>query len=156
VLLTDLRYPTGPQNVSVCDTGEPWGSGLGHPIVVDDDQSSHSGHDKATCGACSMRVRSREAPIAARVHANPQMRLLPFAQRVLGLESPARGGTETVEASPKHAPHTTRYKDPPSYEDVVDFGPSRDPEFTPPLLASKENWGKFWPNPTTTLCNCYH
>jgi hypothetical protein len=100
--------------------------------VVDDDQSSHSGHGKATGGAGGTRVRSREAPIAARVHANPRMRLLPFAQRVLGLESPARGGTETAEASPKQAPHATRYKDPPSYEDVADFGPSRDPEFTPP------------------------
>jgi hypothetical protein len=77
--LTDFGYPTGPQNISVRDIGEPRGSGLRHPIVVDDDQSSHSGHGKAACGAGGTRVKSCEAPIAARVHTNPRMRLIPFA-----------------------------------------------------------------------------
>lgn len=149
--LTDKGSPTSPQNVSVRDTGGARG-GLRHPIVVDDDRSSHSGHGKAACGASGLHV----APIAARVHANPRMRLPPFAQRVLGLESPAKGATETAEASPKQAPHATKYKDPPGYEDVADFGASRDTGITPPILHPKKIGVSFWPNPTTTLCNCYH
>lgn len=111
-LPADFGSPTGPQNVSVQHTGEPRVSGLGHPIVVDDDQSSHSGHGKAACG---MRVRSRNSPIAARVHTHPRMRVIPFAQRILGVQSPARGGTATAEASPKWAPYASKYGKSPPY-----------------------------------------
>jgi hypothetical protein len=84
-LPTYFGSPTGPQNVSVQHTGKPQGSGLGHPLVVDDDQSSHSSHGKAAGG---MHVRSRTSPIAARVQTHPWMRVIPFAQRILGATLP--------------------------------------------------------------------
>jgi hypothetical protein len=141
--ITDFASPTGPQNLVVRDIGEPRGSGLRRNIFVQDEQSSRSGHGKAAGGAGGTRGGSREAPIAIRVHTNPRMRIQPFAQRVLGLESPAGGGTSNAVGSPNEAPPAYKYKDPPGY-DVQDFGPSSNTGFTPPILHPKKIGVSFW------------
>ena len=70
----DVETPSCPQNQIVPHIFEPRGAKLDHLIMIEDDVSSHSGVNKATCDGRSC-IRDAHAK---RVHNQLQLRVVPF------------------------------------------------------------------------------
>lgn len=74
-----------------------------------------------------------------RVHNNPRIHPVPFLRR-LAVTRPSTSHDRPPEG-PTAAPpsRTTRYKDPPGYDDAVDFGRTSDSPIKLPVLRPKNN-----------------
>ena len=129
----EVATPLSEQKRPVQHTSGAQGAELEQPILVDD-LSSHSRDNKATSDG---RICTRDSP-AGRVHSQPQMRVVPFADRLLGVASPASIGEASASVVGKPTPSATKYKDPPGYEGVTDFGCIVEPYFKPPTLVPKK------------------
>ena len=112
----------------------PLSAGLNPPILVDlDNMSDHSG---SNTGAVECRNRTPESN-ARRVHSQPRLRVVPCAKNLLGVAGQAAHDEGGAGATTFPIPKEHRYKDPPGYDDVRDFGVSDEPQFKPPALQPK-------------------
>lgn len=132
-----VKKPTPPRHEKYCYTDDDDAHGvlLNHPIVMDDDVSN-SGGNKIHIKDGSL---NKETPISKRVHTNAQQRVVPFVGNIV---EPLPRVTLTVAHDGTGfyvALHVPRYKDPPRYVGVTDFGQTMEPVFVPPLLEPKNS-----------------
>ena len=124
--------PTPPRREKHCyaDDDDARRALLDHPIVVGDDVSS----------SCGNKIDSKDGslsngtPISKRVHTNSQQIVVSFVGnlvRPLPCMAPVVTHDDTSFFVALHVP---RYKDPPGYADVADFGQTVEPAFVPHLL----------------------
>ena len=126
---------TGSVRESPQHTNVPRGTSSSNPVLVQEDESSRSAeHEKV-----SDRALGVQGGPACRVHSNPRMRPIPF-QGKLGV-SPASTSKDQVPSGPAGTPTSrmTKYRDPPGYDNVEDFGKSSDTEIQLPVLRPKNN-----------------
>ena len=118
---------------------------MNSPILVDLDTLSNGSEEKTTPSeACDRTPDSR----GKRVHCQPRLRAVPCARKLL-----VGASTVTIGdggAGPHRSPTTyaPRYRNPPGYNNVTDFGASDEPYFKPPALQPKTNGV----SRITTLC----
>jgi hypothetical protein len=126
---------TGSVRESPANTNVKRGTSSSNPVVVQEDESSRSAeHVQA-----SDRTLGVQGGPASRVHSNPRMRPIPF-QGKLGV-SPASTSKDQAASGPAGTPTSrkTKYKDPPGYDDLEDFGRSSETEVVLPVLRPKNN-----------------
>lgn len=111
------------------------GTSSSNPVVVHEDESSKSAEHERL----SDRALGVPGGPASRVHSNPRMRPVPF-QGKLGV-SPASTSKDAATCGPAGTPTSrmTKYKDPPGYDDVEDFGRTSETEIQLPVLRPKNN-----------------
>ena len=104
------------------------------PILVDlDNISSHSGDAD---DEIDLRNRTPDS-LARRVHSRPRLRVVPSPKKIL-CEGASSGPAEpSAHEPPSAGARTTRYKDPPGYSDLRDFGEAPEPYCKPPKLQPK-------------------
>ena len=111
------------------------GASFSRPLIVQDDASSRSADSNKKGVGPSTAVDSP----ARRVHANPRIRAIPFQIR-LAVAPPCSPTTTTVvgpsNATPTRVP---KYRDPPGYDDVADFGCSSEPKYELPVLKPRKH-----------------
>ena len=126
---------TGSVRGSPPQMNVPRGTSSSNPVLVQEDESSRSAeHEKH-----SDRALCVQSGPAIRVHSNPRMRPIPF-QGKLGV-SPASTSKDQAPSGPAGTPTSrmTKYRDPPGYENVEDFGRSSSTEIQLPVLRPKNN-----------------
>ena len=120
----------------------PRGSGLGFPILLDGDNgSSQSEEAKSTRDGPTTPAPAPASmtpnTVGKRVHSQPRARVVPCARNFLGVAAGAGKGDSNAGASTAPIPYAPKYKDPPGYDRVTDFGQSSEPYFKPPVLQPK-------------------
>ena len=126
---------TGSVRESPPHTNVPRGTSSSNPVVVQEDESSRSAeHERVS----DLDIGIQGGP-ASRVHSNPRMRPVPF-QGKFGV-SPASTSKDQAPSGPAGTPTSrkTKYRDPPGYDNVEDFGRSSDTEIHLPVLRPKNN-----------------
>lgn len=126
---------TGSVRESPPHTNVPRGTSSSNPVVVQEDESSRSAeHEKVS----DLALGVQGGP-ASRVHSNPRMRPIPF-QGKFGV-SPASTSKDQAPSGPAGTPTSrkTKYRDPPGYDNVEDFGRSSSTEIQLPVLRPKNN-----------------
>ena len=125
------------------------GAQLGHPILVDEYNGSSPSEDSET--SADVRFKRTPAPpvttpnsVGKRVHSQPRARVVPCARPVLGVAAGPSKGETLAEAAPSKTTIAYKYKDPPGYEGVTDFGTTEEPYFKPPLLQPKKKGVKYY------------
>ena len=115
---------------------DPPGTEANRPILVDlENTSKESGDNNGTFG---VRTQTPESH-SKRVHSQPRGRVVPCAKKLLGVAANAGIGECSAGAIVSPTPYSNRYKDPPGYENVTDFGAPEEPYFKPPLLQPKNH-----------------
>lgn len=99
-----------------------------------DDISSHNGNNKATCDGYTC---TRDSP-ARRVHSQPRICGVSFANRLSDVRSLASNGEASAGATLNPIPSAFKYKDLLGYNNVTNFGGTVEPHFKPPILQAKE------------------
>lgn len=102
-------------------------------LVELDDTSNQNADDEGTDGGEHQTPETH----LKRVHAQPRLRVVPCAKTVLGVAATAATGETRSGATPNPIVRAPRYKDPPGYDDLKDFGDTEGPCFKPPLLQPK-------------------
>lgn len=110
------------------------GASFSDPVQVEDDASSQSVDVKPVRVQRGLAT-TIHTPLAARVHANPRQRVVPLYGK-LPLARPPKVTKEPKTEPPKYRPI---YKDPPGYEDVEDFGPTSETQYTGPVLKPRKS-----------------
>lgn len=104
------------------------------PNLVDlDNISNQSGDNNAAVGG---RNRTPES-VGKRVHSQPRLRVVPCARKLLGVAAEATIGEAIAGPSITKTLYTPRYKDPPGYDNIADFGGADEPQFKLPTLQPK-------------------
>ena len=134
--------PSCPQPHPCPQPDTPRGSGLVFPIILDGDNgSSHSEETKSTGDGPNNPTPSPASmtpnSVGKRVHSQPRARVVPCARRLLGVAAGAGKGVSSAGATTSPIPYAPKYKDPPGYDGVTDFGVSAEPYFKPPVLQPK-------------------
>lgn len=114
----------------------PLGTEPNRPILVElDDTSNHSGDNHAPVQG---QIATPDSHVM-RVHAQPRLRVVPCAKKLLAVAATTPSGETSADVS--HPPTTMkrRYKDPPGYSDARDFGVTEEPFMKPPLLQPKNH-----------------
>jgi hypothetical protein len=110
------------------------GASPNHPLVVVDDASSGSESDKVA----DIRTPITPDGPGTRVHKNPRMRVVPYEGRLV----PGRSESQKRKAVPKTEEQSpirrTKYKDPPGYENLADFGTTSETQYKLPVLQPKK------------------
>lgn len=114
--------------------GGPVGS-LGTALPPHDNVPSHSAAKNGGGEEGSM-ARGRPANI---VHNNPRMKVVPFESRLAVARTPACKEKAPMSVAAGKAPFVPRYKDPPGYENVTDFGCTSDSDYTVPNLQPRNS-----------------
>lgn len=107
----------------------------GHMPAVVVEISSESGDENA---AVDDRKRT-SGSIVQRLHSQPRLRIVPCAKKLKGVTDTARKRPPSAGANPNSVPNVPRYRDPPGYDDVRDFGGPQEPYCKPPALQPKTN-----------------
>lgn len=104
------------------------------PILVDLDAISSHNADKSADHVG--RKRTADTSVR-RVHCQPRLRVVPCVRKLLGVADNESDGDASAGGNPPSNPNGARYKDPPGYENVRDFGSGEDLHYKPPLLQPK-------------------
>ena len=97
---------------------EPLGTTTIHPIVVDLENISSRSEDNKKLIADSF---------VTRVHINPWLRVVPCIGKLLVVATSMGNGESSVGATFNPVPYAPKYKDPPGYDQVADFGQAKEP-----------------------------
>lgn len=141
-----VTTPNCRHNNPPAEEAEPSPADDNRPVIVDlVNTSDQSGDDN---GADEFRTRT---PVSEgrRVHSQPRLRVVPCAQRILGVAGTARTADTRAATSPIPTARSPRYKDPPGYDDVRDFGEGEEALYKPPLLQPKTHGVSPHPIPMT-------
>lgn len=118
----DKANPAKADQTSMPQTDEAHGTLSNHPIVVEVDGSSSSSsgkNKKPTEGSPNKLIL-----LAASVHANPRLRVVPFVGRL----AVARQSMPLGHACKATGSGAPKYRDPPGYGNDRDFGSTTEPE----------------------------
>lgn len=138
--------PNCPEKEQPPEEVERPAAGPKRPIVVDLDNSSSQSADSS---ADAIQRTRTPASHVKRVHSQPRQRVVPCARGTLAVARNEAIPESSAEGPPSPTLRATRYKDPPGYENVTDFGVSHEPYLKPPLLQPK-NHGVSRQLPTTS------
>ena len=129
VLKPDGGSPSCPKRELDPCAEEPVGDSPTPTNVVDlDNMPSGSGDIPPTNNARDCIVNSP----STRVQTQSRLRVVACKKTVLSAGA-------TVAATHDKAVHASKYKDPPGYDDVEDFGHSKEPSYRPPILKPRRN-----------------
>lgn len=135
--------PSCPQSQLSPQPDGPPDKEHGRPTVVVCDNVSNTSDDAKT--SSDDPVSSDPSPInktpesvGRRVHRQPRARLVSCQRQLLGVAAGAGNGEASASAPPLSNVITYKYKDPPGYEGVTDFGTTEDVCFKPPPMRPKK------------------
>lgn len=123
----------------------PPGTDANRPVlVVLDNSSDQGGENNEEVDA------NRRTPLshAKRDHCQPRKRVVACAKRLEGVTATATSAETSADVTPEPPVCTRRYKDPPGYTNVRDFGASEEPCIRPPLLQPKTHGVSGHPTPS--------
>lgn len=129
-----VTTPTCHEREAPATQGDPPGTEARRPILVDLDNSSNDSRDNDETTALRNRIHET---LGNRVHNQPRQRVVPCAKKLLCAAATSPIGETNAPDPPTLHPRATRYKDPPGYSDLRDFGTSVEPASRPPLLQPK-------------------
>lgn len=132
-MFQDAGTPTCPQKDPRPPQVDLPGTQASRPILVDLDASPTQDGDNSASDELPTRTPDSHGK---RVHSQPRLRVVPCSKRMLGVTSTADTEEASAEASPGPTTFRPRYKDPPGYDHVRDFG-AAEPHYKPPLLQPK-------------------
>ena len=124
------------------------GTKANSPVFVDlENTSNQSADDNAPV---DLRNRTPESR-GKRVHSQPRQRVVPCAKRLLGVPATPASTESSGDPSPPPPACARRYKDPPGYHNLRDFGVTEEPYPKPPLLQPKTHGVSRHPIPCITI-----
>lgn len=114
------------------------GASFSDPLEVEDDESSQSASSKGG-GLEGGATAPAQQSLAARVHANPRIKVVPLPARLAVARPPTVPGISDADPTGEPAPKEARYKDQAEHEDVHDFGRTSEPQYKGPVLKPRKN-----------------
>ena len=108
------------------------GVSFSDPVQVEDDKSSQSVDVKPP------RPTPVHCALAARVHANPRLRVVPHHGRFPLARAPSLKPSLTMEPLPEPPKKNPVYKNLPGYEGDEDFGPTSEDQYTGLVLKPQK------------------
>ena len=113
----------------------PHAASVDPPPLNQDDVSTHSVRNNRVGGIGSLP----QSPLPKPVYSNADMKVSPVGSGLAVPRPPACKEKAPVTATRAGATPATRYKDPPGYEDVSDFGCTSDSACSVPVLQPRKS-----------------